>query len=155
MTNEQTNWTCALTGHRILPKNFDEMMLYEKLEEVLLLGCTRFYCGMAQGFDLIALGCLINLRRKYRFTIEACVPYRGYEKNFPFEQRKKYDNGIAFCDRVTVLFEKYSEGCFFARDRYMVDHADAVLSYCKKMKSGTGYTTEYAIKKGVPVIFID
>ena len=148
-------WTCALTGHRALPEDFDENALYDKLNELIELGCTKFLCGMACGFDLRALRCLIDLRMKYRFEIEACIPYRGHDAKFSAEEKKLLKKGLELCDRVTVLFEHYRAGCFLARNRYMVEHADAVLAYCKKEQSGTAYTVDYAFKKGVPVIFLN
>lgn len=147
-------WSCALTGHRELPAEFDVNALYDKLEELLKKGCDAFFCGMAQGFDLAALECLVALKEKYRFTAEACIPYRGFERGFALQERRKFERYLPLCDRKTVLFEKYCAGCFMARDRYMVDSSDVVLAYCKRSTGGTAYTANYAVKKGKPVIFL-
>lgn len=145
--------TCALTGHRELPLGFDENRLYDKLEELLKKGCDCFLCGMAQGFDLTALACLVDLKERYRFSIEACIPYEGHSLRLPADLKKKYQTLLQWCDRKTVLYENYREGCFLARDRYMVDSADIVFAYCIKKTGGTAYTVNYALQKKIPVIF--
>lgn len=147
--------TCALTGHRNLPPSFDENALFDKLEELLLLGYDRFLCGMAQGFDLIALDCLVKLKLRYRFAIEACIPYAGHEKRFPYAERERFEKLLSWCDEKKVLHDSYREGCFLERDRYMVDHADLVLAYCKQERGGTAYTVGYALKRAKPVIFLE
>ena len=147
-------WTCALTGHRDLPENFDKNALYDKLEEILKKGCDCFLCGMAQGFDMEALECLIALKRKYRFTIEACIPYVGQENHYPFAEKERYHALLAWCDRQTPMSEKYFDGCFLARDRYMVDCADVIVAYCRRDTGGTAYTVNYAMKKGKIVVFL-
>ena len=106
---------------------------------------------MARGFDLAALECLTDLRQKYDFTIEACIPYEGHEFSFPLAVRKQYLALLSWCEEKTVLFPAYTKGCFLARDRYMVNGADLLLAYCQKEKGGAAYTVAYARKQGVPV----
>lgn len=144
--------TCALTGHRELPPDFDKNRLYDKLEELIKDGCDTFLCGMAQGFDLAALDCLADLKRKYKFYVEACVPFEGQETGYPFSEKWKYRTLVDWCDRKTVLFERYQNGCYLVRDRYMVDCADVLLAYCTKKTGGTAYTMKYALEKKIPVI---
>ena len=147
-------WACALSGHRKLPPDFNENALYYKLEELILKGCGTFYCGMAQGFDLVALKCLVDLRKKYRFWIEACIPYAGHESGFPYEEKQRFYELLEWCDQKTVFFPSYRDGCFLVRNRYMVDNSDAVLVYCQKQTGGTAYTANYAMKKGKPTIYL-
>lgn len=146
---------CALTGHRDLPPEFDFNGLNDKIEELIKGGCTSFLCGMAQGFDLAALNCLVGLRQRYRLYLEACIPYRGFSRHFGLAEREEYDRLLSWCDRETVLLPAFERGCFLLRDRYMVDCADVVLAYCKRETGGTAYTVRYAEKKGVPVLFLD
>lgn len=146
--------TCALTGHRALPPDFDKNRLCDTLEELIKGGCDTFLCGMAEGFDLLALDCLADLRQKYKFFIEACIPFEGQELSFRDLEKARYRNLIQWCDRKTVLFESYQNGCYLVRDRYMVDCADFVLAYCTKSTGGTAYTVKYAKEKNIPVQFI-
>ena len=147
-------WACALTGHRELPPDFNKNALYDKLEEFLKAGCDSFFCGMARGFDLLALECLVALKQKYRFYIEACIPYTGHENGLSRAEKKHYLELLEWCDQKTILFDGYKSGCFLARDRYMVDCSDVVLAYCTKETGGTAYTANYALKKGKPVVYI-
>lgn len=152
--SEKTSFRCALTGHRALPPDFDGNALYDKLEELIVKGCDTFYCGMAQGFDLTALNFLVQLRRKYRFQIEACIPFEGHERRFSYAEQRLFYELLEWCDRKTVSCPGYSKGSFLKRDRYMVDNADVVLAFCRKSEGGTAYTVEYALKKKIPVIFL-
>lgn len=145
---------CALTGHRSLPADFDRNHLYDTLENLIEGGYRIFYCGMAQGFDLLALQCLVDLKRKYRLYLEACIPYPGQSARYPEPDKDDYKYLLGWCDKKTVLYGAYTDGCFLARDRYMVDGADAVLAYCTRNTGGTAYTVRYAKKKGIPVFFV-
>lgn len=144
---------CALTGHRVLGKEYDSDALYDDLESLVNEGYDLFRCGMARGFDWEALKLLIALKKKYRFQIEACIPYAGHEESFPVKERKNYLDYLSWCDKIHVLYERYCDGCFLARDRYMVDDADLVFAYCKRERGGTAYTVNYARKKEVPIRF--
>lgn len=146
--------SCALTGHRELEKNFNSNAVYDKLEELIINGYDYFYCGMAQGFDLLALGCLCDLKKKYRIFTEACIPYAGQETYFPAAEKKKYRALLQWCDKKTVLSDYYFDGCLLRRNRYMVDGADAVLAYCRSDTGGTAYTVNYAKKRGIPVFSV-
>lgn len=139
--------SCALTGHRVLPENFSEQKLLSELENLVSEGYTSFYCGMAEGFDLLALKALVLLKEKYPLEIEACVPYRGQEKSFSVEMKTLYQTLLPKCDRVTVFFERYTDGCYLVRNRYMVNEADCVFAYCTRQKGGTAYTLRYAESK--------
>lgn len=146
--------SCALTGHRGLPRDFDKNALYDRLELLTESGCKTFFCGMAEGFDLVALSCLADLKRRKTLYVEACVPFPGFEKRFSPSGRRLYEELISWCDRTTVIFQEYCNGCFLARNRYMVDCADVLLAYCNRLKGGTAYTVRYAERKGVPVLYL-
>ncbi len=147
--------SCALTGHRVLPENFDCKQLFDELEALIRGGCDTFFCGMAEGFDLMCLRLLTELRDRYSFFIEACVPCRGQENSFSAENKLLYRDLIKKCDKTTVLSERYKNGCFLVRDRYMVDCADFVFAYCTKNTGGTAYTVRYAQSAGKNVIFFN
>lgn len=142
--------TVALTGHRDLPPDFDKNALYDSLEVLIREGYDFFCCGMARGFDLEALSCLVDLKGRYHVRVEACIPYRGQENGFPPEERKKYRALAEWCEK-TVLFETYFQGCLLVRNRYMVDKSDLVFAYCTRETGGTAFTVNYARSRGVAV----
>ena len=145
--------SCALTGHRQLPSNFDHKVLFDELETLIKEGCTSFFCGMALGFDLLALQLLVELKERYPVYIEACVPFKGQENTFPEKERKLYRDLIQRCDVVTLLSDSYKNGCYLARNRYMVDCSDLLFAYCTKSAGGAAYTVRYATSTGKRVIF--
>lgn len=146
---------CALTGHRELPPDFDKNALFDRLESLIKEeGCGVFLCGMAQGFDLEALDCLVQIKRERPCFVEACIPYDGFERQFAPHYRRMFEELLPWCDRETVLFPAYRDGCFLYRDRYMVERADVVLAYCTKQTGGAYYTVNYAKRQGIPVLYL-
>lgn len=143
-----------MTGHRKLPREFDKNAVYDRLEELIKSGCDTFFCGMAEGFDLLALECLTDLKQKYRIYIEACIPYAGQESKFCAEERKKYRELLSWCDKRTVIFPAYRNGCFLIRNKYMVDCCDVLLAYCTKSSGGSAFTVNYAREKEKEIVFI-
>lgn len=146
--------TCALTGHRDLPFDFDKKALCDALEKLILDGYDRFLGGMARGFDLVAFECLVHLKKKYPISFIACIPFAGQSNKMSLEERKLYKKVLDACDEKKVLFERYETGCFLVRDRYMVDRADLVFAYCTRETGGTAYTVDYAKRKGIRVVYL-
>lgn len=142
---------CALSGHRDLPENFDKNRVYDDLERIIQEGYTTFYCGMAMGFDLLALECLIDLKERYHVRIDACIPFRGQERKYPAREKKRYENLLARCDVLHILSDSYFQGCFLARDRFMVERSDLLYAYCTREEGGTAYTVNYAKSRGVEI----
>lgn len=148
-----TRKTCALTGHREMPDTLDINALYDKLEELVKGGCDTFLCGMAMGFDLAALECLVHLKQKHKIYLEACIPFEGQEARYSQKEKERYRALLEWCDRKTVLFEGYRNGCYLIRDRYMVDCCDLLFAYCMRAKGGTAYTVNYAREKGTEILY--
>lgn len=144
---------CALTGHRDLKKDFDRNLLYDTLEELIREGYTTYCCGMARGFDLTALECLCELKRRYHVRLLACIPYAEQGERLGASDRNLYRILLADCDEKHVLSEHYYPGCMFTRNRYMVDRADLLLAYFVENSGGTAYTVKYARSRGVEVRF--
>ena len=67
----------------------------------------------------------------------------------------RYKDILARADQVVYVQHEYTKDCYLKRDRYMVDHADLVIAVWNGIRSGTGYTVEYAQQQGIPVIVID
>jgi len=146
--------SCAFTGHRDLKVNFSEENLKKTIEKVLKRGCTRFYCGMAYGFDLIACKNLLSFRDRYDFSIVACIPYADQAKAFSLKNKKLYEEMCSACDEKIVLHDFFVKGCLYERDRYMVDRSDVIIAYLFEQESGTGYTVKYAESRGKEILYI-
>lgn len=141
---------CALTGHRetrgLIPK-----AMFKELDRLIEQGVDTFYCGMAQGFDLLACEHLIG-----KAKVIACVPYPDQAQKFDWYERGRYERDLAKCDEQVIICPAYEEDCYKKRNYYMVDHADIVYAFFNgKQRSGTAQTIRYAKKKGLEVIIHD
>ena len=149
--------SCAFTGHREINASFPTQQLLEEIENAVKNGVHTFYCGMAKGFDLLAGEAVVFFKRKYpNIKLVACVPCYGQEKSFSVEDKSRYSALIRNADETVVLSEYYYTGCMQKRDRYMADHADMMIAYCKKEEGGTAYTVKYFQKRypHKPIIFL-
>lgn len=144
--------SCTFTGHREL-KDLDFALLDRVILHLVKNGVTRFLCGMAQGFDLIAAESVIALKSDYPdVELVACVPCEGQSRYFSAADKARYDRVIKNCSEVIVLSEEYYQGCMHFRDRFMVDNCDLVVCYLRKKSGGTYYTVKYARSQGKKII---
>lgn len=146
--------TCAVSGHRILDKDFDAKKLKENFLSLINSGYENFLIGMAIGFDSVCFKTLESLRKEYKIKIIACVPCKNQSEKFSLSQKIEYDRQIKSADEVIILEEKYVNGCMQKRNRFLVDNASVLLCYLKKEQGGTAYTYNYAIKNNIKTIKI-
>ena len=126
----------AITGHRPQRLCGKEMEVYKWFKEKFAeLRPEEVIVGMARGVDQVAAQAARDMKIPY-----LCVyPFR--KKSFGFEEHLLVENSAG----VIYLADKYIEGCYTARDRYMVDRADKVLAvWDGKPGGGTYYTMNYA-----------
>ena len=129
----------AITGHRPGRLNGKEKEVYKWFHEKFTkLHPTEVITGMAKGADLIAAQAAKDLNIPY-----LCVyPYK--RKSFLVEEQELINTAAG----IVYLADKYFQGCYVVRDRYMVDRADKVLAvWDNKTGGGTYYTMNYAIGK--------
>lgn len=140
--------SCVFTGHRELGEFFSCEKLKDVLKECVKNEVNTFYCGMAQGFDLLAGKEILSLKRKdKKIKLIACIPYYGQEKNFSQKDKELYLEIYKNSDEKVVISENYYRGCTLTRNRYMADNADMMIAYLKKETGGTAYTVRYFQKK--------
>ena len=145
---EQRAVSCALTGHRKLGDDFHLSSLEEHVERLIEEGVVNFYCGMAQGFDLIAAEVVLKAKKNHpKVKLFACVPCPDQEKYFSLEDKNRYAAILNGCDVIERISDYYYKGCMLARDRFMVDNCSHVLAYLDKSVGGTAYTVRYAVSK--------
>ncbi|MBR1974672.1 MAG: DUF1273 family protein [Clostridia bacterium] len=140
----ETPKTCAFTGHRELGKDFSARKLKIEIKALIEKGVDTFYNGMAVGFDLIAAETVLAFKRRYKhIKLIACIPCPDQDKYFSDRDKKRYVKVCQAADERVVLFERYTNYCMQARDRYMAERADVLITYCKKDTGGTAYTVRY------------
>ena len=121
----------------------------EEIENLICQGCKTFLCGGALGFDLLCGEMVVEIKEKKPDTeLIVVFPCRTVSQKI----LKSYEKIIETADQVLFLSETYFRGCYHKRNRYMVDHSDFVISYCRKSQGGSYYTREYARSKDVTLI---
>ena len=75
-----------------------------------------------------------------------------HENDWNEEDIESYNYLLKKADSVIVLHDKYKRGCYYSRDRYLVDNSSVCISYQKRKKCGTAYTVDYALKKEIKIL---
>lgn len=145
----------VFSGNQGFTGDFDIGKLREAVLDCIDRGGRIFYCGMAQGFDLAAAECVLELKPSHPFLkLIACVPCPDQEKSFSAGDKDRYARILGACDEKILLSEKYYKGCMIRRNQYMADRADALVAYNRKSTGGTVYTLKYFKKKNGLIVEI-
>lgn len=96
---------------------------------------------------------VIELKKIYNnIKLIGVIPFKGQETLWKEEDKLKYKNIISLCDEVIILNNNYKKGCYYERNRYIVDKSNYLICYCRpSSKGGTKYTINYAIEKGIEI----
>lgn len=149
----------AFTGHRIIPLVRQEEVRARLTAAVTLvckLGMTRFYCGMALGFDMMAAEVVLSLKDKFSdIQLIAVVPFSRQSSRWASSEQERYYRILAKTDKVVTLSENYFRGCLLRRNDYMLSHSSGVIAYFDgKPKGGTSYTVRKAERMKMNVVNI-
>jgi uncharacterized phage-like protein YoqJ len=161
------NSACAFTGHRPVRFSFgyDERddrcvkikaMMSEQIGALIARGVTELYVGGAQGVDQWAAEIVLDSKKEHPILrLIAVLPCKTQADRWSAEQRNRYCETLARCDKVVILHERYTHSCMFERNRYMVDRARYLLAvYDGGSDGGTAFTVEYAKQQGRRITII-
>jgi uncharacterized phage-like protein YoqJ len=152
--NRYKTMKLAVTGHRKLPKSFDELLLKKELSAFVHKGYDTFFIGMALGFDTACFRALVELKKEgAKVKLVACVPCANQDIKFTEKQKAEYRKLLSQSDEVHVLGEVYGATAMMRRNRFMVDHADTLYAFLEKQRGGAYNTVRYARDKGKPIVF--
>lgn len=148
--------TCCFTGHRRIPKEHLEWLpeqLHQAVLDMIGLGVTRFCCGGAMGFDMLAERAVIACRAENP-EIQLCLflPCKEQARSWNAAARKEYEEILAMADSVVYVSDHYYNGCMQSRNRRMVDESAYCISYLYGATGGTAYTVRYAVKKECQIV---
>lgn len=146
--------TCAFTGHRVLYDDFSETLVKKEILSAINDGYDAFLVGMALGFDTECCKLLLSLREQYDIKIVACVPCASQPERFNKEQKKTYFDLLSKTDDVKIISEQYTPTCMRKRNEFMVDNSSRLIAYLKRDYGGTKNTVNYAIKRGIKIIYV-
>ena len=153
---EERNFICCFTGHRHLPPESADQMLFQlnrTLDILIRSGVSVFRAGGALGFDTVAaLAVLDKKAQSPHIQLEMYIPCRTQPSKWSSEEREVYEYVLSRADKVTVLHEQYTPNCMHERNRFMVDGSNFCVAFLTSDTGGTAYTVNYAKKKGVKVI---
>ena len=136
--------TVSLFGHRNIPYSLTEKI--EKTLESLIenLGANRFYVGCNGEFDFVAIRALKNLKDKHP-EIDVCIVLAYMPKS----------NYINF-GLDTMLPEAAARSiprfAIIARNRWMVEVSDVVVTYVTRSFGGAAKAKSLAIAANKTVI---
>ncbi len=174
------NTVVCFSGHRYYAGSpEDEARLAEAVQAAYAAGYRIFISEMAQGFDLAAAEAVLRLRGSLPDVRLICaVPFARQTHNFPPADLARHDAVIAAADEAKVLSERYSHGCYYRRDDWMVErsgriicwydggrgssrtHTDSAPTNSPRTRTGSGsgsgsgtrYTVRRAVAAGLEVV---
>ena len=146
--------TVAITGHRVLKKDFSTREVENKLKNLILKGYNTFLVGMALGFDSKVFDILNKLKQIFKINLIACVPCENQDLLWKESDKIKYKKRLSLSDEVIFISKQYDEFCMHKRDRFMVDNASVLLCYLYKSTGGAYYTVKYAVDNNKEIIYI-
>lgn len=155
----------AFTGYRpekfpfsINEKDADYIAFYNELYKTIESLATEnsvFLCGGAMGFDIIAGEIVLKIKEKNpTIKLFMVLPFKKQESNFTPNWKARYDYLLKKCYNAIYVENDYKTGCYFKRNRYLVDNASTVVTYYNGKPGGTKYTVNYAEKKKRKIINI-
>ncbi len=152
MTERILEKTCAVTGHRVLQKDFDRNKLKEVFLKLIEGGIDTFLVGMAIGFDTECFLVLQEIREKKDIKIIACIPCEKQALKFSEKEKKLYYKMLDSADEKVLISKEYTAYCMMKRNMYMVDNSSVLVCYLRKNLGGTKNTVAYAKKSGKMII---
>lgn len=154
----------SFSGHRSekLPQSEEQLkklrtLIWEEVDKAIDEGITVFYFGGCYGFDLLAAE-VVDYRRRvikptdpHNIQLIAAIPFENQANDWSEDDRNKYFDILSKCDDTIMISQKYKRGCYYERNRYMVDNSSRLICYCADSKGGTKYTLDYAKKNGLQI----
>lgn len=146
------NAAYQLLGLAIQDAIFAEALYHQTLE----LTCIS---GMALGVDQLYVALADEIRHNrlfYKVLITAAVPCRGQELKWPVPSREIYHKLLALCDNVQYVTNgSFTPSCMEERNRWMVDHSDAVIAIWNGKPGSTANCIRYAKQQRKTIYYID
>ena len=150
--------TVCFTGHRQIRGRDGGLFsaLSAVVEDLILQGYLYFCAGGARGFDALAAEVVLSMKQSYpQIQLILILPFCQQYNRKPLwapEEIAQHERLKEMASQVICLEETYRPGCYYARNRRLVDLSSVCVSYQYKAKGGTAYTTAYAKEQGVRVI---
>ena len=119
-------------------------------------GYTRFLCGMAKGFDLVAGSIVVALKESWAelagLELVAVLPFAGHGySNHPW--RVLHDTVLSAAAEVTTLSPHDHDLVIHERNRYMVDHSSRLICHDDSHQGRCSHhIVKYAAEQGLTIV---
>ena len=160
--------SCAFTGHRPskFPWKYNETdrrcvalkaVLEDQIAALVSAGFTQFLSGMAEATDTWCALSVLSLREKNpAIKLHCILPCKEQADKWSASSRDLYHSILERADSIVYVSRSYYKNCMLDRNRFLVDHAAALLAvYNGERRGGTAATMRYAQKMGREIIVID
>ena len=151
----------CFTGHRELPPvrsaAYRQLVAHTEaaIRRAFDRGARRFYCGGAEGFDLLCGKLVLLEQARHRdLHLILLLPFTGFGERFTTQDRAELARQKKAAEEILYLSPHYCPGCMAIRNRQLVADADLCIAYLTRTPSGTAQTVSFAREKGIEVIFV-
>ena len=129
---------CTFFGHKDC-SNSIKPKLIKIIKEQIKLGTTCFYVGNHGNFDTLALSCLRELKKEYKeLCYSVVLAYLPTDSNAYLQEETIFPEGIEqIPKRFAIDF----------RNRWLINHADTVITYVSHSWGGAAKYTKKAKNK--------
>lgn len=152
--------TVCFTGHRRMNDDIEliQKQLEKTVKKLIYHGYRIFISGGALGFDTLAGNTILKLKKKYPWIyLWVVFPFNRpfvHELNWSMADIENYKAFLMKADKISFLCPDYVSGCYYERDRFLVNNSSLCIAYQTRNQGGTAYTVNYAKEQGIPVINI-
>lgn len=143
----------AGTGHRPDKLGGYSTAIKGKLRDTAVTGlrkthATQVISGGALGWDQA----LARAALDYKIPLTLALPFEGFWSRWPESSIRELHMQIEAADKVVYVCEPgYAPWKMQERNKWMVDHCDAVLALWNGTDGGTANCLKYATKAGKPI----
>lgn len=147
---------CCVTGPREIPKDRDEYVrqaLRHEMEQSIKEGFIGFLSSMLNNVDLEFAALVTEKKQEHsELYLEAVIPYADRMES----KNKRFKELINQCDGVKLISQERDRDCFFARNRYFIEHSSRVIAVSDgRPKSDTAQIIRMATARGLELRIID
>ena len=159
---------CAFTGHRPskFPWKYDETdsrcvalkaVLEDQIAALVNAGFTQFLSGMAEATDTWCALSVLSLREKNpAIKLHCILPCKEQADKWSASSRDLYRSILERAYSIVYVSRTYHKNCMLDRNRFLVEHAAALLAvYNGERRGGTAVTMRCMRKMGREIIVID
>ena len=131
-------------------------VLAEQITALVNAGFTQFLSGMADATDTWSALSVLDLREKNpAIKLHCILPCKEQADKWSASSRDLYHSILDRADSIVYVSRAYHKNCMLDRNRFLIDHAAALLAvYNGERRGGTAATMRYAQKMGREIVVI-